>query len=301
MFFTAKTSFNTTPMPIQLPRFDQVVGIDFSGARLSGLNAWISRTEVLPDRGRLKLVQLSPLGKLAPSDDRDDVNAYLVQQVEQSQSSLWGFDFPFGLPIELKLGTWAKQLQTIGRFDGDAKKYGHFLVDRTRQISDAMHIRRVTDRETQTPFDCYHYRIIYQTFHGMRDILRHIHTSPETAVLPFQFDKLDVDSSSVKRIVVEACPSSTLKRLGLPHRMYKQAGVKPLTAEKIAVRKTILATVEKIVEVTAAQRKVMLANPGGDALDSLLAAVGVFQVTMQDDHQVIAKHPRYRREGRVYG
>ncbi len=83
--------------------------------------------------------------------------------------------------------------------------------------------------------------------------------------------------------------------------MYKQAGVKPLTAEKIAVRKTILATVEKIVEVTAAQRKVMLANPGGDALDSLLAAVGVFQVTMQDDHQVIAKHPRYRREGRVYG
>lgn len=294
-------------MPIRLPHFNQVVGVDFSGARLSGLNAWIARTEILPDRQRLKLVQLSPLGKLAPSDDRDDVNAYLVQQVEQSQASLWGFDFPFGLPIELKLGTWPKQLQAIGRFDGDAKKYGHFLVDRTRQISDAMHIRRVTDRETQTPFDCYHYRIIYQTFHGMRDILRHIHTSPETAVLPFQFDKLDDDAapvhsaSPVKRVVVEACPSSTLKRLALPHRLYKQSGGKPPTPEKIAVRKTILAAVEKVVDITAAQRKVMLANPGGDALDSLLAAVGVFQVAMLDNHLAIAKHPRYRREGRVYG
>lgn len=288
-------------MPIGLPHFDQVVGVDFSGARLSGLNAWISRTEVQHASGRLKLVQLSPLGKLAPSDDRDDVNAFLVDQVEQSQASLWGFDFPFGLPIELKLGTWTRQLQAIGRFDGDARKYGHFLVDRTRQISDAMHIRRVTDRESQTPFDCYHYRIIYQTFHGMRDILRHIHASPQTAVLPFQFEKLRDAAATVKRVVVEACPSSTLKRLGLPYRMYKQAGGKPPTPEKIAVRKTILAAVEKLVMVTPTQRKIMLSNPGGDALDSLLAAVGVFQVANFDDHESIARHPRYRREGRVYG
>lgn len=288
-------------MPIGLPHFDQVVGVDFSGARLSGLNAWISRTEVQHASGRLKLAQLSPLGKLAPSDDRDDVNAFLVDQVEQSQASLWGFDFPFGLPIELKLGTWTRQLQAIGRFDGDAKKYGHFLVDRTRQISDAMHIRRVTDRESQTPFDCYHYRIIYQTFHGMRDILRHIHASPQTAVLPFQFEKIRDAAATVNRVVVEACPSSTLKRLGLPYRMYKQAGGKPPTPEKIAVRKTILAAMEKLVMVTPTQRKIMLSNPGGDALDSLLAAVGVFQVANFDDHESIARHPRYRREGRVYG
>ncbi|HBJ35100.1 MAG TPA: DUF429 domain-containing protein [Planctomycetaceae bacterium] len=288
-------------MPIRLPHFDHVVGVDFSGARLSGLNAWISKTEIQSDRQRLKLVELSPLGKLAASDDRDDVNAYLVQQVNESRASLWGFDFPFGLPVELKLGTWAKQLESIGRFEGDAKSYGRFLVERTRQISDLMHIRRVTDRETQTPFDCYHYRIIYQTFHGMRDILRHVHASTETAVLPFQFEKLSDSASPVKRVVVEACPSSTLKRLALPHRMYKQVGGKSPTPEKIAVRKTILATVEKIVDITPSQRKVMLSNPGGDALDSLLAAVGVFQVTMLDDHQAIAKHPRYRREGRVYG
>ena len=34
-----------------------------------------------------------------------------------------------------------------------------------------MHIRRLTDREAKAPFDCYHYRIIHQTFYGMRDVL----------------------------------------------------------------------------------------------------------------------------------
>jgi hypothetical protein len=62
-----------------------------------------------------------------------------------------------------------------------------------------------------------------------------------------------------------------------------------------------LHAIEKIVDIKPSHRKVMLANPGGDALDSLLAAVGVFQVTMLDDHDAVAKHPRYRREGRVYG
>ena len=32
-------------------------------------------------------------------------------------------------------------------------------------------IRRLTDIEEKAPFDPYHYRIIYQTFHGMRDVL----------------------------------------------------------------------------------------------------------------------------------
>lgn len=294
---------------IRLPEVQRVIGVDFSGARLSGRNAWIARAEVVRESGRLRLIELSPVGKAAGDDCRDVVNAFLVDEVSRSDSALWGFDFPFGLPIELRLGPWEKQLRDAGRFDGDAKAYGHFLVDRTRQVADAMHIRRVTDRETQTPFDCYHYRIIYQTFHGMRDILRHVAPQPETCVLPFQFAKLasgpdlgpDLGSEPPRRLVVEACPSSTLKRLGLPHRLYKQSGNKPPTDAQKMVRKQILAKVTETVDFTAAQRRVMLANPGGDALDALLAAVGVFQSINDDDHAAVAKHPRYRREGRVYG
>jgi len=292
---------------IRLPEVQRVIGVDFSGARLSGKNAWIARAEVVRESGRLRLVELSPVGKAAGDDGRDAVNAFLVDEVSRSDSALWGFDFPFGLPIELRLGPWEKQLRDAGRFDGDAKAYGHFLVDRTRQVAGALHIRRVTDRETQTPFDCYHYRIIYQTFHGMRDILRHVAPQPETCVLPFQFAKLAPVpgpapvSDPPRRLVVEACPSSTLKRLGLPHRLYKQSGNKPPTDAQKMVRKQILAKVTETVDFTAAHRRVMLANPGGDALDAVLAAVGVFQSITDDDHAAIAKHPRYRREGRVYG
>ena len=31
-----------------------------------------------------------------------------------------------------------------------------------------LHIRRLTDSEAKTPFDCYHYRIIYQTAHNLK-------------------------------------------------------------------------------------------------------------------------------------
>src|SRR5262249_53891298 len=46
-----------------------------------------------------------------------------------------------------------------------------------------------------------------------------------TAILPFQYRRLgDAD-----RIVVEACPASTLRLLGLPNQNYKQPEAGPLT------------------------------------------------------------------------
>ena len=41
-------------------------------------------------------------------------------------------------------------------------------------------------------------------------------------------------------------------------------------------------------------------NPGGDALDAVIAALGATQAWQLADHRVIARHPRYRREGRLY-
>src|SRR5947209_540221 len=64
----------------------------------------------------------------------------------------------------------------------------------------------------------FHYRIIYQTFYGMRDVIGPLRRTRGTAVLPFQYRKL----RTAKRVLVESCPSSSLKRLGLPHQNYKQ-------------------------------------------------------------------------------
>lgn len=312
-----------------------VFGVDFSGAALAGRNAWIAELRRVDDpagggrvssrhpvgdisprepAAKLRLVDLQPLGRAAGGEARETVYPYLVNRVLTSESAIWGMDFPFGLPVELGLGNWPDQLRHVADHDGDAKSYGRHLVDLARQLGDTMHIRRRTDRETKTPFDCYHYRIIYQTFHGMRDVLAKIAGRSQTLTLPFESDRILVanpsaDSpganravkvGSIKRIVMEACPSSTLKRLGLPHRNYKQSGGQPPTAEHRGVRREILKTVLRHVELSEHRQRVIMRNPGGDALDAVIAGLGVWHAWQHDNHASIASDDRYPIEGRVY-
>lgn len=288
--------------------FQTVFGVDFSGAALAGKNAWIAEIQISQDDSTsppLKLVDLQPLGRVAGQDERERVYPWLTNRIIASKDALWGMDFPFGLPVELELGSWNDQLNHVTIHSGDAKSYGRSLVELARQRSGAIHIRRETDRETQTPFDCYHYRIIYQTFHGMRDVLLPIKDSPTTAVMPFQADKLARSmtgkaSTAIRNIVVEACPSSTLKRMQLPHQRYKQTGNKPIDAVHLRTRQQILRGLREIIQISAHRRRVILSNPGGDALDAVLAGVGAWSGWNHVDHRQIAKHDRYPREGFVY-
>lgn len=274
----------------------RVVGVDFSGAAKSGKTAWLAELDVSDAGQPLKLASLAPLGRLTGSDDRADVCGYLAERILSAESTLFGMDFPFGLPIGLGLGQWPDQLSHVASFDGDAKDFGRSLVEVAKSLGETMHLRRVTDRETQTPFDCYHYRIIYQTFHGMRDVLNRVANDIETAVLPFQYER----GGEAKRFVVEACPSSTLKRHGLPHQRYKQSGGKPPDAVHQKTRQVILSGIQPAVEISPYQRRVIMRDSGGDALDAVLAGVGSWQAFQTDDHAAIAQHRRYPTEGRVY-
>lgn len=289
-----------------------MVGIDFSGAALSGKTAWAAELEAAeleaaeleaanspPDHTTtaFRLVSLHPLGRLAGGDERETINRYLVDRISADSKTFWGCDFPFGLPLELDLGCWEDQLSHVSEFSGSAKGFGLSLVERTEQRLGTKHVRRQTDRETQTPFDCYHYRIIYQTFHGMRDVLAKIADKPDVAVLPFQYAKLGKKTRSV---VVEACPSSTLKRLHLPHQRYKQSGGKPPDDVHKQTRRRILARIKQHVEISPHRRKVIMNDPGGDALDAVLAGLGAWLGAASTDHQAVARHERYSSEGRVY-
>jgi hypothetical protein len=66
------------------------------------------------------------------------------------------------------------------------------------------------------------------------------------------------------------------------------------------VRREILAGLNRFVEISPRHRRTILANPGGDALDAVLAAVGVWNSIVTDEHDAIARHGRYPLEGRVY-
>ncbi len=280
------------------PPFQSIFGVDFSGARLAGQNIWIARAEPTHQTPALRLVELHNLQVLAGSAERGPALKYLVEMIRKSHSALWGMDFPFGLPIELfdARTTWAEQLAYVNRWDKEAQELGRWCVAKARTLGDKMHIRRTTDSDAKTPFDCYHYRIIYQTFHGMRDVLLPLADFQQTAVLPFQYAKV----SRAERVITEACPSSVLKRLKLPHQNYKQPAGGPLTMIRRRTRKTILDAIETHMHVPAEFRRRMVRNPGGDAIDAALAVVGAYQSWTTADHAAIRRHARYGLEGYVY-
>jgi hypothetical protein len=279
-----------------LLNFRSVYGVDFSGAKLAGENIWIAR--LVPGRRQHKLAGLWRLRALCGTADREPALSYLVQMVLDSDRALWGMDFPFGLPIEVLADGdgWNAQLRLVREWRQDAYAMGVECVRRAKALGGSMHIRRTTDGDAKTPFDCYHYRIIYQTFHGMRDVLAPLSRERHTAILPFQYRRLD----RARRVVVESCPGSTLKRLGLAHQNYKQPQGGPLTAKRLRTRRAIMEGFSERVDIGDAQRRTIMRNGGGDALDAVIAAVGAIEGWRVADHHAIIRHPRYRREGRLY-
>ena len=276
-------------------KFSRIYGVDFSGAKLAGENIWIAC--IVPRGKSYELIELSRLRSLCGIADREPALAHLVELIGRSEQSLWGMDFPFGLPIEIipAGASWNAQIRFVGQWT-DANSLGQECCRRARLLGGALHLRRDTDREARTPFDCYHYRIIYQTFHGIRDVLGPIATMRGSAVLPFQYRKLP----SASRVIVEACPGSTLKRWGLPHQNYKQPAGGPLTARRLQVRRAILEGLSSRVTISPSHRLGMMRNGGGDAIDAVLAAVGAAEAFVSADHRKIARHDRYPREGRLY-
>jgi hypothetical protein len=282
-----------------------VFGVDFSGARLAGRTTWIARLDPVDSSNRqsmkcpaFALGSLDRLDRLAGTAERSAALAHLVWLIEQSANALWALDFPFGLPVELfpARSRWPRQLALVREYRADDYGLGLECVRRAKALGPKMHIRRQTDVDARAPFDPYHYRIIYQTMHGMHAVLRPLRRDARTAVLPFQYQRLE----SADRVLVEACPASTLKRLGLPHQNYKQPAGGPLTRRRRLTRRTIVAGIAGLVQIGERERRVMMRDPGGDAIDAVLAALGAAQAFASVDHSVIARHPRYPREGHLY-
>ncbi len=279
--------------------FETIYGVDFSGAKLAGRNTWVARVEqAVRRRPAYRLAELTCLEKLSGTAERGAALAHLVGLIATSDAALWALDFPFGLPVEVMApgARWPRQLDFLGAWGEDAYAAGVECLRRARALGGPMHIRRLTDSEARAPFDCYHYRIIYQTFFGMRDVLGPLRRLRQTAILPFQYRRL----ASARRVLVEACPSSTLKRLGLPHNNYKQPEGGPLTRKRLRTRRLLLDGLARHVRIDEGQRRVMMRNGGGDALDAVIAAVGAAQSWAAADHDAIARHPRYPREGRLF-
>ena len=88
--------------------------------------------------------------------------------------------------------------------------------------------------------------------------------------------------------------------MGLPHQNYKQPEGGPLTTKRRRTRRAILDGLARHLHIQDTDRRRIMRNGGGDALDAVLAAVGAARAWRTSDHTSIARHHRYPREGRLY-
>lgn len=265
-----------------------VFGIDFSGAADAGKNIWIAagadedgvlhihkcfRAEALPNSGR----------------ERDRCLAALRELVAAEKTAAFGFDFPFGLPQELvpEADDWETFALAFPARYLDAEA----LRRECRRAAGGRELRRRTDSESKTPFSPYNLRLHRQTYYGIRDLLHPLVRDGLVSVLPMQHPAPD------RPWVLEICPASTVKREGLPTSYKGKADGSKRAAREIVLR-TLEGTGGLFIDSTTV-RALVLDDPGGDALDSVIAAYAVMRA-LRDTAGLAPEDHDYRIEGYVY-
>lgn len=236
-------------------------GVDFSAAAAAGRRIWIASGSL---NGRtLRVEDCRRAEDLAGSGaTRDQCVPALRAFITTHPASIFGLDFPFGLPRSMVPDrTWQDFVLSFAERYPDPEAFRGSC----QAAAPGAELRRETDLAARTPFSAYNLRLYRQTYVGIRDVLGPLIREGQACVLPMQ------RRLSGKPWLVEICPASTLKRY-LPdlYRPYK--GTKPGHLEQ---RTRILARLERSALVSIpdrALRAMILRDTGGDALDSVIAA-----------------------------
>lgn len=267
----------------------RAIGIDFSGARDAGTSIWISEGSI-DARGRYRLEGCRPAyRRLNCSRKRDDALPALAAWIAEQDDAVIGCDFPFALPqCAVDETSWHEFVRNFGRH-ATADDFRHAM--RTRH---ARAVQREPKRRTDlpehaaTPWNPWNIRLYRQTHAGIGSLLAPL--LGRATIVPFD---RPVEG---RPLVVETCPASSLKQLGLyrTHGGYKGAG-----ADRHRKRGRIIdALVDaKLVTLSPTLRSDIVANRGGDALDSVIAALGAIAALPQIGRQLGYDQPI---EGWVY-
>ena len=148
-------------------------------------------------------------------------------------------------------------------------------------------LKRRTDVEARTPFSPYNLRIYRQTYYGLRDVIAPLVHERSVRVLPMQTSRPGVTS------VIEICPASTLKQMDW-YRPYKGRSIAQRTTRMLMMR----SLQREGVQLAGQLKPIVLADPEGDALDSILAAWAAYRSRSQLDR--VPRYPLYQREGYVF-
>jgi len=270
----------------------RILGIDFSGAADAGRRIWIAIARLSISPGTGSAVRVEALHRAADLPGagplREESLPALRALLLEQQPCVAGYDFPAGLPRAcLPPNTdWTAFLRGFSR-DYPAAEV---VRERCRQVGGGRDLRRRTDRETRTPFSPYNLRLFRQTYYGIRDLLAPLVLAHGATALPMQAPR------PRGLWLLEPCPAALLKRERL-YRPYK--GRHP---QRRAMRRTILRILEQRNGLAFSFRRLReraLADPGGDALDSVLAALAAARA-VSDPDRLLPVGQDYRIEGCVY-
>ena len=238
-----------------------VHGVDFSGAADAGRRIWIS-SGVIHD-GRLRIMETRPASELPGGSVVRDTALRALRSFIQSASGAIGLDFPFGLPrMVTAKPTWT---EFILDFSSRYPTAAAFRAE-CRQLS-ARELRRTTDAEAHAPWAAWNWRLYRQTYFGIGEVIAPLVRERRVRVLPMQ------EADHATPLLLEICPASTLRRLGIAGLRYKGGA----DADQRRARKAIVSRLGEATRmaIDPIARRRAIEDPGGDALDSLVAAVAV--------------------------
>lgn len=159
-----------------------IFGVDFSGARSACNKIWLSHGKVVGNR--LDIVECYSLSEVGPTNlNREHCLRILLSLICSSKGSIFGMDFPFGIPFQLMQGrSWDELIRSFPEIYANENEFR----DMNRKLSGNAELKRSTDKEVKAPFCVYNLRLYRQTYFGIRDIIRPLVISDAASILPMQ-------------------------------------------------------------------------------------------------------------------
>lgn len=264
----------------------RVYGIDFSGAAQAGEKIWIAEGVI---EGMTLRIEACYRGADLPGSGpgRERCLPALRDFIGDGEAGVFGLDFPFGLPRALvKENTWEDFVLSFPDHYCDPEAFR----DACRTAAGGSEWKRITDQESRAPFSPYNIRLYRQTYFGVQSVLAPLVREGAACVLPMQA------ALPGRPWLMEICPASTLKRehLYMPY--------KGKSREYYQARARILKAIEEttLLSAPAPLQSTILDDPGGDALDSVVAAFAVFRTLCHPDGFGVGSNDAYALEGYVY-
>lgn len=263
-----------------------VHGVDFSGAKDAGRKIWITTGLI---RGKELLIKDCRSAKelLGSETDLRRCLHALIDFVSGQREAIFGMDFPFGRPAaHIEQKTWEKFVSSFRKRFPDPDRFKRICFEK----GNCRELKRVTDKEQGTPFSPYNLRLFKQTYYGIGYIIEPLLREGQACFLPME------EPLAGKPWVIEICPAVTLKKEGL-HFSYKGK-----TSECCNQRLMILKKLVEIgnLRISPHLENKILNNHGGDALDSVIAALATFRNLPNLLTPLEMGNSSYNLEGYVY-